>query len=113
MNCIKKTREKLLIDIRGSGKTTELIYVSSQTGYPIVCANKQSVDYVIKRAKEVGIDIPNDAPMPVTVSEMRSGKKRGDSRYDNVLVDDADMFLLDALAEYLNVQSVEGCVISN
>lgn len=109
----KKTREKFLIDIRASGKTTELIYVSSKTGYPIVCANKLSVDYVIHRAKEVGIDIPNDAPMPVTVAEMHHGKKLGDNRYNHVLVDDADMFLLDILAEYLNVQSVEECVICN
>lgn len=109
----KKINEKLLIDIRCSGKTTELIYVSSKTGYPIVCANKASVNYVIHRAKKLGIDIPNDAPMPVTVAEMHDGKKRGDSQYSHVLVDDADMFLLDVLAEYLNVQSVEECVINN
>lgn len=107
---------KILIDIRQSGKTTDLILMSAETGYPIVCVNQRAVESVLERAKELkqfGYNIPDDIPTPTTVAEMRAGVKRGDSKYGHVLVDDVHVFLHEALAEYLNTQTVEGCTICN
>lgn len=92
---------RLLIKERGQGKTTGLIYTSEATGYPIVVATKVQADYTEDMAKRLKCNIPK----PVTVRELREGRKRGSRIYENVLIDDVNIILNEALNEYL------GCTV--
>lgn len=100
---------KLIIKDRGMGKTTQLIYMSEATGYPIVTNNKFSINSLKMRAKKLGCEIPE----PITSYEMASGKKRGNHLYDNILVDEValDGVLKDALNKYFN-SNVVTCTCS-
>lgn len=87
---------------RGTGKTTQLVYTSATTGYPIVCHNCAMVGDIQKMAEELGCDIPK----PVTVAEMRSSMNRGSKKYENVLVDEIMFFFDAAVKEYLGANVV-------
>lgn len=101
---------ELIIDDRGSGKTTNLIVFSSVLEIPIVTSTRAQVDYIVYLAKKRNLQIPK----PVTVEQMRNGYCRGWRGYENVLVDDAytSGLLEDALNQYLHA-NVKACVIDN
>lgn len=100
---------KLIIKDRAMGKTTQLIYISELTSYPIVVPYEAMIVPTEEIAKKLGCNIPE----PVTASDMARGRKRGDYTYDHVLVDEVALngILKKALSMYLN-SSVELCTCS-
>lgn len=100
---------KMIVKDRAMGKTTQLIYISEYTGYPIVVPYEAMIIPTKEIAKRLGCKIPE----PVTVSDMEKGKKRGDHTYDNVLVDEVALngVLEKALSLYLN-SNVKLCTCS-
>lgn len=100
---------KLIIKDRAMGKTTQLIYTSELTSYPIVVPYEAMIVPTKEIAKKLGCNIPE----PVTASDMARGRKRGDYTYDHVLVDEVALngILKKALSMYLN-SSVELCTCS-
>lgn len=93
---------KLLIKDRGTSKTTGLIYTSEATGYPIVTLSKIQAHYIIDWAKDMNCIIPE----PITVEELLNDKTKGIHRVENVLFDDVNTILKDALNSYLGVNVV-------
>lgn len=96
---------KLIIKDRGMGKTTQLIYVSELTGYPIVVAYKTMIDNIKSTATKLGCKIPD----PILVSDIVTGK----IQYDNILVDEVtlDEVLKKELNNYFNI-NVVACTCS-
>ena len=88
---------KLLIKARQSGKTTQLIYTSEATGYPIVVPNYGMKKITEEMAAKMGCNIPE----PITVGALRDKSHNGILDPDNVLLDNAEFILKDALKEYL------------
>ena len=76
---------------RGQGKTTRLLYASEFNNIPIVCGTKVHKEYLLYKAKEFGLNIPE----PIVISEHPSPSMfDGNHRTDNgVLVDDAEWLL--------------------
>lgn len=78
---------KTIIKPRQGGKTTDLLKMSAETGYPIVAKNREDGRSMKKRAKELGLCIPE----PVTINQVM---KRDVNIYaDHVLIDDAEYFI--------------------
>lgn len=75
---------------RGSGKTTELIKVSSVTNAPIICRNKRMTEIIEERAKEMGVEIPK----PLSLWDRERKPYAFDPRNEvGVLIDDIDLVL--------------------
>lgn len=83
---------KVIAKPRHSNKTSELIKLSAQTGYYIVCRNQQTTRLIVKAAKELKLYIP----FPLTYTEWLEGRY---SAYGvkGVLIDDVD-----ALCTYIS-----------
>lgn len=64
----------IILKNRGHGKTVDLIRLSAQTGYPIVCANPNIVEL---KAKELHLEIPE----PITTKELYQMKSKPDGVY--------------------------------
>ena len=60
---------KKIIGGRGTGKSTELIRRSADTGQYIVVPTKRRANHLFKQAKDMGINIP----YPVTWDEIKGG----------------------------------------
>lgn len=73
---------KILNKHRGWGKTTQLIYSSEVTGYPIIVKNRYSKSIIISKALELKCNIPQ----PITVDEFINNHLG--NKYKNVLVDE-------------------------
>jgi hypothetical protein len=78
MNIIHKPRQ--------SGKTTDLIKISHETGCYIVCADYVRVLGIINRAKELRLSVP----FPLTFQEFIEGHYSA----MHVVIDDLDDFLI-------------------
>ena len=79
---------KKIIGGRGTGKSTELIRRSADTGNYIVVPTKRRANHLFKQAKDMGINIP----YPVTWDEIKHGidltiRKRGSKMKNNVTSD--------------------------
>ena len=98
---------KLIIKNRGQGKTTQLIYTSEITRYPIVTTSRTSVELIKNLAKELACNIPE----PITYTDLKNNKYRGNKNFEKVLVDDVDSILEEVLNEYLNCEVI-GVTIS-
>lgn len=85
---------ELIIKERGTGKTTELLYASEVTKYPIVVPTAVAAKSLKEAANRLGVTIPE----PLTVSELR---EREMARPKCVLVDDAYAIIGDAMDNYL------------
>lgn len=85
----------LLTKPKGTGKTIALIYTSEITRYPILVNSRAKAEQIEKRAKDLGCDIPK----PVTITEFKSDKKLKNI-YRDILVDDLEDFLDEALKQY-------------
>lgn len=72
-----------------NGKTTELIKISSKTRQYIICKDRMRAKYIIKIAKELGLNIPH----PITAEQLPLGSKY----IYKVLVDD----VLDVLEVFI------------
>ena len=80
---------KKIIGGRGTGKSTELIRRSADTGNYIVVPNKRRANHLFKQAKDMGINIP----YPVTWDEIKHGID-GKSRLSlGILIDDVEDLL--------------------
>lgn len=84
----------LIIKDRATGKTTQLLYTSATTQYPIIVQNKLQTKLLLDKAKELDLTIP----VPMTVEEFRNGMKR---ICDCVLVDEGYNLIGEALDYYL------------
>lgn len=82
---------------RGTGKTSELIRFSEETGYPIVARDSSNAKYIKNRAKAMGAKIPD----VYTETQVENGKLGGFD-YREILLDDADSVIERALAYYLS-----------
>ena len=78
-----------IIGERRSGKTTELIKRSAETGAYILVANKHMASLVSTQAKMNGYAIP----YPITIDDMISVNISSDIRSKGVLIDELDMVL--------------------
>lgn len=84
----------LVIKDRGKGKTTQLLYTSATTQYPIIVQNKLQIKLLLDKAKELDLTIP----IPLTVEEFRNRIGR---TCDYVLVDEGYDLIGEALDYYL------------
>lgn len=75
---------KIIAKGRGKGKTTELIKMSAEKQIPIVCMIG-SIQYIIDKAKEMGLTIPK----PLTVQQLNMTQWKDKP----VLVDNAEFIL--------------------
>ena len=86
---------RLLIKDRGTGKTTQLIYTSEATGLPIAVETSSRIDLIMKMANEMNCYIPK----PILIKDLIEHKYR----YENVLIDEAEKTIANALNHYLNM----------
>lgn len=87
---------KKIIAKRGGGKTTELIKISAENGYYIVCHQKQECQRISKQAERMGLKIP----FPITFSEFVD-KDYHSPGIKGFLIDNADM-----LIEYMSLAPI-------
>lgn len=82
---------KKIIGGRGTGKSTELIRRSADTGKYIVVPTKRRADHLFKLAKDMGINIP----YPVSCDELKSYSSiDGKSTLSlGILIDDVEALL--------------------
>lgn len=78
-----------IIGERQSGKTTELIRRSADTGACILVANKSTASIIFKQAKMNDYDIP----YPITINDVLSGNISNYVMSKGILIDELDMIL--------------------
>lgn len=86
----------LIIKDRAAGKTTQLLYTSATTQYPIIVQNKLQINLLIEKARGLHLIIP----VPMTVEEFKNNRRYG-MNYDCVLVDEGYNLIGEALDSYL------------
>lgn len=65
----------IIVDDRGTGKTTQCIKESYHTGFPIVCINKVHADHIKGMASYIlGPDWVSGFPEPITLYELENPK---------------------------------------
>lgn len=84
----------LIIKDRGTGKTTQLLYTSATTQYPIMVQNKLQTELLLDKAKDLNLIIP----VPMTVEEFKNGRGMN---YDHVLIDEGYNLIGEALDAYM------------
>jgi hypothetical protein len=84
----------LIIKDRATGKTTQLLYTSATTQYPIIVQNHSQVKLLLDKANDLDLIIP----MPMTVEECRNNRGMN---YDRVLIDEGYDLIGKALDSYL------------
>lgn len=84
----------LIIKDRGTGKTTQLLYTSATTQYPIIVQNKLQIELLLDKANDLDLIIP----VPMTVEEC---KNKCGMNYDHVLIDEGYNLIGEALDSYL------------
>lgn len=87
---------RLLIKDRAKGKTTQMIYTSETTGYPIVVETEMQKNFIMNKAKEMDIIIPE----PITIGEINNirGRIRPD---DKIIIDEGYNIIEKALKAYI------------
>ena len=79
---------------RGTGKTTQLIIESANTGAIIICCNKSQAEYIKKKATQLGLAIEN----PISLLELLIVRENKEGR----------KYLIDNLSECLTRINVVG-----
>ena len=87
---------------RCSGKTTKLIMTSAVMNMPIICNEQYRAHYIKEKANQLRVDIPE----PIVIEQGYSCK--GYSYNGSVLLDDANLYIKDALEQYFGV-SIGAC----
>jgi hypothetical protein len=87
----------LIIKDRQKGKTTQLIYISEATRYPIVVPFEAQKKYIIELANQMHCSIET----PLTIREM---KEKGISVETPILFDNIESILGDAVQQYLGAE---------
>lgn len=85
---------KLIKKHRGKGKTTQLIYISEYTGYPIVVRDKFTVHIIKETASRLECEIPE----PMTVSDLINKTSKG-VLCKKILIDEAILVFEEVLNE--------------
>lgn len=88
---------KLINKNRGTGKSTQLLYTSATTGYPIIVATERQAEYLEKMAEELGLEIPK----PITFRRFNQYFIPRDSK---ILVDNLEFMLNDILKDYFGTE---------
>ena len=89
----------LIIKDRATGKTTQLLYTSATTQYPIIVLNKLQTKLLLDKAKELDLTIP----IPLTVEEFKNNRGMN---YDHVLIDEGYNLIGESLDHYLGAHVV-------
>lgn len=84
----------IIFDKRRTGKTTELIKLSAETGHYIVTLNNLTANDILNKAKKMNLTIPN----PLTYHEFINCSYYG-KNINGFLIDDAEM-LLQGMSSY-------------
>ena len=84
----------LIIKDRGTGKTTQLLYTSATTQYPIMVQLQTKL--LLDKAKDLNLIIP----VPMTVEEFKNGRCHG-MNHDHVLVDEGYNLIGEAIDAYM------------
>ena len=71
---------------RASGKTTELIKMSAETGIPICVRHRSRIKHIINKANKLGIEIPE----PIVIYNKTSLKG-----CEKIMIDDVQEILFD------------------
>lgn len=79
---------KILRMDRGSGKTFHLIKLSAILDSPIICATEQSKKYILNKAREMWLEIPE--PIVVNRNNFEIVMK---GRNKDLLIDDLELVL--------------------
>lgn len=90
---------RLLIKDRAKGKTTQMIYTSEATGYPIVVETEAQKSNLMDKAKSMDVIIPE----PITINEIGRGKLRV-CRTQKVIIDEGYNIIANALKEYIGCE---------
>ena len=89
----------LVIKDRGTGKSTQLVYTSAVTQYPIITQHRTSIMHLMDLANELGVVIPT----PMTVDDY---KARGRIHENHILIDEGYDLIGDALDAYMGTHVV-------
>lgn len=89
----------LVIKDRGKGKSTQLVYTSAVTQYPIITPYRTSIMHLMDLANELGVVIPT----PMTVDDY---KARGRIHENHVLIDEGYDLIGEALDAYMGTHVV-------
>lgn len=89
----------LIIKDRATGKTTQLLYTSATTQYPIIVQNKLQIKLLLDKAEDLNLIIP----VPMTVEEC---KNKCGMNYDHVLIDEGYNLIGEALDAYMGTHVV-------
>ena len=84
----------LIIKNRATGKTTQLLYTSATTQYPIIVQNKLQIKLLLAKANDLDLIIP----VPMTVEKF---KNSCGMNHDCVLVDEGYNLIGEALDAYM------------
>lgn len=84
----------LVIKDRGTGKSTQLVYTSAVTQYPIITQHRTSIIHLMDLANELGVVIPT----PMTVDDY---KARGRIHENHILIDEGYDLIGEALDAYM------------
>lgn len=89
----------LVIKDRGTGKSTQLVYTSAITQYPIITQHRTSIIHLMDLANELGVVIPT----PMTVDDY---KARGRIHENHILIDEGYDLIGEALDAYMGTHVV-------
>lgn len=89
----------LIIKDRGTGKSTQLLYTSAVTQYPILTKTKNMADNLLKMADDLELYIP----VPLTEYDIESS---GIKLPENILIDEGYDLIGTALNYYLRTHVV-------
>lgn len=89
----------LVIKDRGTGKSTQLVYTSAVTQYPIITQHKTSIMHLMDLANELGVVIPT----PMTVDDY---KAKGRIHENHILIDEGYDLIGEALDAYMGTHVV-------
>lgn len=90
---------------RGSGKTTELIHRSMETGIPIVTGDEVRARRIWEKASELDGVFPGT----YTIKEVLDGALRG-TTITTVMIDDAEPIIEYALRKILGVEVIAATI---
>ena len=89
----------LVIKDRGTGKSTQLVYTSAVTQYPIITQHRTSIIHLMDLANELEVVIPT----PMTVDDY---KARGRIHENHILIDEGYDLIGEALDAYMGTHVV-------
>jgi hypothetical protein len=92
---------KIIIKPTGQGKTTELIKISAEKHFHIVCHSKKECERISNSAQSMKLDIP----YPITFNEFLEANYYGKGIRKGFLIDNADM-LLRSISRGVPIQAI-------